>query len=91
MKKFILFAALVAAAVFVSGYSTTQLTVVTRTHTVISGDTLWDIAWRYMPQQDGTRDVHELIYNIRRANGMERQALIAPGQVLIIPLEVEAK
>lgn len=37
MKKFILCAALVAAAVFVSGYSTTQLTVVTRTHTVISG------------------------------------------------------
>ncbi|MBP2016812.1 nucleoid-associated protein YgaU [Symbiobacterium terraclitae] len=51
-------------------------------HTVAYGDTLWDIAVAHA----GNRDVREVVYQIRRLNGLS-SAEIHPGQVLFIPTE----
>ncbi|MCA0757946.1 LysM peptidoglycan-binding domain-containing protein [Paenibacillus sp. N4] len=49
--------------------------------TVSSGDTLWDIAKRYVEGKDDTRFV---IYMIKKRNEL-KDANIKPGQKLIIP------
>lgn len=49
---------------------------------VRSGDTLWSIAVRHV--QAG-QDVRKLVYEIRKANGLDT-ATLQPGQVLTIPL-----
>jgi len=51
-------------------------------YTVVQGDTLWDIATAYA----GDRDVREVVYLIRRLNGLP-SAEIHPGQVLFVPTE----
>lgn len=89
MKKFMLVVLVVAAAVFCSGTVGSNYAIENRTHSVRIGETLWDIACDYMPQQDGTKDVQELIFNIRQANQLEVNAVLEPGQKLIIPLEVK--
>lgn len=48
--------------------------------TVRAGDTLWDLAQRHAAP--GT-DLRELIFEIRRANGL-RTSNLYPGQVLVI-------
>ncbi|OEG00166.1 hypothetical protein BHF71_06065 [Vulcanibacillus modesticaldus] len=50
--------------------------------TVKKGDSIWSIAKRYY---DGESDFRELIYNIRKLNKLD-QAIIYPGQVLLIPI-----
>jgi len=50
------------------------------TVTVETGDTLWDIAVRVMPGQDGQSAVAEL----RRINRLDGYGL-SPGQILILP------
>jgi Tfp pilus assembly protein FimV len=50
------------------------------TITVRSGDTLWDIASRVMPQRDGQGAVAEL----RKLNHLDGYG-VQPGQVLILP------
>lgn len=52
-------------------------------HTVVVGDTLWDIAAVYTDPGDDLRDT---IYDIRVANGMP-DSIVRTGQVLVIPLE----
>lgn len=92
MKKLALITALVAAAVFLSGAFEPQMETTKKIHTVADGETLWNIAWQYMPQQDGTRDVRELVYKIKEANNMPLQTPhIHAGDVLIIPLETAVK
>ena len=49
-------------------------------HTVVYGDTLWDIA----AQHAGDRDVRQVIHQIQRLNGLD-SAQIHPGQVLLVP------
>lgn len=49
-------------------------------HTVLVGDTLWEIA----EQHAGNRDVREVIYQIEKLNGLSA-APIQPGQVLFVP------
>lgn len=89
MKKFMLVVLLVAAAVFCSGAFGTEYAVENRTHSVRIGETLWDVACEYMPQQDGTKDIWELIFNIQQANNLDKNAVLMPGQTLVIPLEVK--
>lgn len=50
-------------------------------HTVLTGDTLWDIASEHVAPGD---DVRVLIEQIKAANGLE-DSIIRPGQVLLIP------
>ncbi|WKZ82739.1 MAG: LysM peptidoglycan-binding domain-containing protein [Acidimicrobiia bacterium] len=51
------------------------------THTVLTGDTLWDIASDHVAPGD---DVRVLIEKIKAANGLE-DSIIRPGQVLLVP------
>ncbi|MFH1105548.1 MAG: LysM peptidoglycan-binding domain-containing protein [Actinomycetota bacterium] len=55
-------------------------------HTVRSGDTLWDIAASYTPAGDDVRDV---IVDIKAANELD-SSVIVPGQVLVIPVAMPA-
>ncbi len=55
-------------------------------HVVRSGETVWDIADKYMPEQKHTQDVREFIYYIKKANGWEYVPVIHAGQKIIIPL-----
>lgn len=52
-------------------------------HTVVAGDTLWDIAAVYTDPGD---DVRDTIHDIRAVNGMP-DSVVRVGQVLVIPLE----
>lgn len=52
------------------------------THTVRSGDTLWDIAAVHV--EDGV-DLRDYLLDIRVANGLDTST-IHPGQVLQIPV-----
>lgn len=52
------------------------------THTVRSGDTLWDIAMVHAPQGS---DVRNFVFDIKAVNGLETSN-IQPGQVLQIPV-----
>jgi nucleoid-associated protein YgaU len=53
-------------------------------HTVRSGDTLWEIAASYSPPG---RDVRDLIVDIKAANELDSSAIV-PGQVLVIPVAI---
>lgn len=89
-KVFLTVAVLLAALVFLTGGRGVQYAAETRYHTVTSGQTVWGIATKYLPLQDKTRDVRELMYDIGKANGL-RGYHIEPGMKLVIPLEVEIK
>lgn len=52
-------------------------------HTVVAGDTLWEIAAVYTDPGD---DVRDTIHDIKTANGMG-DSIVRVGQVLVIPLE----
>lgn len=54
-----------------------------QTVVVSKGDTLWTIALRVKPGIDPRKTV----FHIRRANGLE-SVNIAPGQVLMVPIEL---
>lgn len=89
-KVFLTIAALLAAMIYLTGGKGVQYAVEQRQHTVSAGQTIWGIAMRYMPEQDRTQDVRELVYEIGRANNLKGYK-IQPGDVLVIPLQVEVK
>lgn len=86
-KAFLTIAALLAAMIWLTGGKGVQYAIEQRTHTVSSGQTVWGIATKYMPEQEKTRDVRELVYEIGELNSLpKRNWNIQPGDVLIIPL-----
>lgn len=87
--KYLSILGLVVAALLCVGMDT-NYELATKHHVVREGQTIWGIATRYMPEQDRTRDVRELVYEIGRANNLKGYK-IHPGDVLIIPLQVEVK
>lgn len=86
-KAFLTIVALLAATIWLTGGKGVQYAIEQRTHTVSSGQTVWGIATKYMPEQEKTRDVRELVYEIGELNSLpKRNWNIQPGDVLIIPL-----
>lgn len=53
--------------------------------TVCEGDSIWSIADAYT---DESEDIRKVIHNIRELNGLE-DAVVYPGDTLLIPLEVK--
>jgi len=53
---------------------------------VMDGDTLWQIAARYVTDQE---DIRELIWQIRQINHLDKNASIYPGQKLKIPIRYQ--
>ena len=86
VKVFLVVAALLAALIFLTGGRGVKYAAENRYHTVSAGQTIWGIAAKYLPHQDRTRDVRELVYAIGKKNNLQGYA-IYPGQVLLIPLE----
>jgi DNA-binding CsgD family transcriptional regulator len=52
-------------------------------HTVVSGDSLWDIAHAHVGSE---RDVRDLIEDIKRVNDLT-SSVIVPGQVVLVPVD----
>lgn len=87
LKMIVGLALLLTAMIFLTGGKGQELTAADRTHVVTAGQTVWGIATKYMEYQDKTRDVRELVYDIRQRNGLHN-VTIQPGDVLVIPLMV---
>lgn len=81
---------ILAGAFTTCGMGHKEYTINTATHVAREGQTLWGIATKYMPEQEKTRDVRELVHDIEQANGL-RNKYIQPGMVLAIPLAREVK
>lgn len=93
MKKFIFAVVLVAAAVFCSGGMGTHYACERRVHVVRDGETLFQIAQQYAPQQDRWDDLRGIVCDIQDANGMSLSSRnnLQPGQIIIVPLNKKAK
>lgn len=85
IKVFLLAAALLAAMIWLTGGKGVQYAVENKYHVVGDGQTVWGIATKYFPEQNKTRDIRELVHDIRQANNI-RDCIIRPGDVLVIPL-----
>lgn len=88
MKKLI--TVIMASLLLYSGYvlgtcAAADEVYTTKTVTVYSGDTMWDIASRWT--EDG-EDVRAVIYRICEANGLASTDL-HPGQKIIVPVRVQ--
>lgn len=91
-KKMLYIMALVAVAFMVSGWlAPTDYHTEKHIHTVVAGQTVWEIAVAYQPKQDMNMSVGELVHKIYKVNGIDPKLYIQPGDKLIIPLEMVAK
>lgn len=90
LRLFLLIAACLAAVIFLTGGRGLHMEQQNKLHVVKAEQTIWGIATKYMSQQDKTRDVRELIYDIGKENNLHNYH-IEPGQQLVIPLWVEVK
>ena len=89
MKKLI--TVIMASLLLYSGYvlgtcAAADEVYTTKTVTVYSGDTMWDIASRWT--EDG-EDVRAVIYRICEANGLASTDL-QPGQKIVVPVRVRS-
>ncbi len=89
MKK--ITALIVAGLLLYSGYvlgtaAAADEVYTTRTVTVYSGDTMWDIASRWAEDDE---DVRAVIYRICEANGLQNTDL-QPGQKIVVPVRLHA-
>lgn len=85
VKVFCGVAVLLALLVFLTGAGSKQYAVEHRTHIVQVRESLFSVAAKYAPEQDKTKDLRELVYDIKQASGIKGDT-IYPGQVLTIPL-----
>ena len=91
-KKMLYIMALVAVAFMVSGWlAPTEYRTEKHIHTVAAGQTVWGIATKYQAAQDKKMSTGELVYKIYKVNGIDPKLYIQPGDMLIIPLEMEVK
>ena len=91
-KKMLYIMAIVAVAFMVSGWKPfVEYRTEKHIHTVAAGQTVWEIATIYQPNQDMDMSVGELVHKIYKVNGIDPKLYIQPGDKLIIPLEMVAK
>lgn len=55
-------------------------------HVVAEGQTLWGIATKYKGEQEKRMTMDEFVYNISKANNLQGEKFLHPGQVIVIPL-----
>lgn len=91
-KKLLYIIAMVALAFMVSGWlSPTEYRTEKRIHTVSAGQTVWGIATKYQSMQDKKMSTGEFVHSIYKVNGIDPKLYIQPGNMLVIPLEMEVK
>lgn len=88
MKKAITVAALTLAALFAVGFEAQEPERVEISREVDRGETVWDIAWDVKDEYQDPRDVRQIVYEIKKANGGD---LIHEGQRLRITIQPEAQ
>ena len=91
-KKMLYIMALVAVAFMVSGWlAPTEYRTEKHIHTVSAGQTIWGIATKYQAMQDKKMSTGEFVHSIYKVNGIDPKLYIQPGDMLVIPLEMEVK
>lgn len=55
-------------------------------HVVAEGQTLWGIATKYKGEQEKRMTMDEFVYNISKANNLQGEKFLHPGQVIVIPI-----
>ena len=91
-KKMLYIMALVAVAFMVSGWlAPTEYRTEKHIHTVAAGQTVWEIATDYQAKQDKRMSIGEFVHKIYKANRLDPKAYIQPGDLMIVPLEMEVK
>ena len=91
-KKVLYIIAIVAVAFMVSGWlAPTEYRTEKEIHVVKAGQTVWEIATIYEPKQDKRMSIGEFVHKIYKANRLGPKAYIQPGDLMIVPLEMEAK
>lgn len=88
MKKAITVAALTLAALFAVCFEAQEPERVEISREVDRGETVWDIAWDVKDAYKDPRDVRQIVYEIKKANGGD---LIVEGQRLRITVQPEAR
>ena len=76
---------LVVLGVLCSGMDT-KYEVTHKRHVVAYGQTVWGIATKYKGEQDMRMTMDEFVYNISKANNLQGEKFLHPGQVIVIPL-----
>lgn len=91
-KKMLYIMAIVAVAFMVSGWlKPTEYRTEKHIHTVAAGQTVWEIATIYESKQDKRMSIGEFVHKIYKANRLDPKAYIQPGDLMIVPLEMEVK
>lgn len=88
MKKAITITALTLAALFAAGFDSQEPERLEISREVDRGETVWDIAWDVKDEYQDPRDVRQIVYEIKKANGGD---LIVEGQRLRITVQPEAR
>ena len=91
-KKLLYVIALLAVAFMVSGWKPfVEYRTEKEIHVVKAGQTVWEIATIYEPKQDKRMSIGEFVHKIYKANRLGPKAYIQPGDLMIVPLEMEVK
>lgn len=83
--KYLGIAGLIVLGLLYSGMDT-EYHVSTKHHVVSEGQTVWGIATKYKGEQDMKMTMDEFVYNISKANNLQGEKFLHPGQVIVIPL-----
>lgn len=83
--KYLVIAGIAVLGLLCSGMDT-EYHVSNKHHVVSEGQTVWGIATKYKGEQDMRMTMDEFVYNISKANNLQGQKFLHPGQVLVIPL-----
>ncbi|CQR73619.1 LysM domain/BON superfamily protein [Sporomusa ovata DSM 2662] len=90
MRKTILVLSLVLVILAITPFAISRAFVEPTTYETIyvkPGDTVWQIAAKYMTDKD---DVREIVFEIRRINKLDNDAKVYPGQALKVPVKYTA-
>lgn len=91
MKKILLAAFIVTAALFVSGYFEPDYTISYETHYLQAGQTVWEIAQKTIRKSDKRMTLDDYMASVYEANKWQRMPKLEAGDKVVLPIYTEVK